>query len=59
MITMKQKRNDYLAAFDGSVIASGSHTVIGTLVVKMSDEPKASQQKELETALIAALTKLE
>lgn len=29
-----QKRNDYLADFDGGIFASGSHTVIGTVLVK-------------------------
>lgn len=54
-----EKRNDYLARFDGSVLASGSHTVLGTLVLRTSDELTASRQKELEAALIAALTELE
>ena len=27
-------RNEYLAAFDGGFFASGSHTVIGTVVVR-------------------------
>jgi len=50
------KRNDYLSAFDGGVLTSGSHTVIGTLVVRTSDELTASQQKLLEENIIAALT---
>lgn len=46
-------------ALDGGVLASGSHTVVGTCVVRTSDELAASKQKELEAAVIGALTKLE
>jgi hypothetical protein len=49
------KRNDYLATFDGTVLASGSHKVIGTVVVRTSDELTASQQNLLEANIIAAL----
>ena len=48
-------RNDYLASFDGSVLSSGSHTVIGSVVVRTSDELTATQQKLLETNILAAL----
>ena len=51
-------RNEYLAAFDGGFFASGSHTVIGTVVVRTSDELTASQQKTLEANIIAALTEI-
>lgn len=54
-----KKRNDYLAGFNGSILSSGSHTVIGTLVVRTSDKLKASQQRELEEAIINALIELE
>ena len=50
------ERNEYLAAFDGGILSSGSHTVIGTLVVRTSNELTASQQKSLEADIIAALT---
>lgn len=53
------KRRDYLAVFDGTVTASGTHTVIGTVLVRTSDKLTASQQKDLEAKLIAALTYLE
>ncbi len=53
------KRNDYLSSFDGSVLSNGSHAVIGTCVVRTSDELKASQQKALESAIIEALTSME
>ena len=54
-----ESRDSYLAGFDGGVLASGSHTVVGTCVVRTSDELAASKQKELEAAVIGALTKLE
>ncbi len=53
-----EKRNNYLATFDGTVLSNGSHTVIGTVVVRTSDELKASQQKALEASIIEALTKI-
>lgn len=51
-------RNDYLAAFDGGIFASGSHTVIGTVIVRTSDELTATQQNTLEANIIAALTEI-
>ena len=54
-----KKRNDYLAGFDGSILASGSHKVIGTVLVRTSDYLTASQQKELEAAIVDALTKVD
>ena len=54
-----EKRNDYLASFDGSIFASGSHTVIGTVLVRTSDELTASQQKEMEANIIAELINIE
>lgn len=54
-----EKRNTYLSAFDGGVINSGSHTVVGTLVVRTSSNLTASQQKELETQIIQALISLD
>ena len=52
-----KKRNDYLAIFDGTILASGSHVVLGTLVIRTSNELTPSQQSELETAIINALSK--
>ena len=51
-----EKRNEYLATFDGSAISSGSHKVLGTLVIRTSNLLKASQQTKLETEIINALT---
>lgn len=53
-----QKRCDYLASFDGGILASGSHTVVGTILVRTSDKLTASQQKELEELIIAKLIEL-
>lgn len=53
------KRNDYLATYDGSILASGSHNVYGTCLIRTSDYLTASQQKDLEAAIVEALTRLE
>lgn len=55
---LAQKRNDYLAVFDGGWLSSGSRKILGTLVVRTSNELTASQQKQLEANIIAALTRL-
>lgn len=52
------KREKYLASFDGSILASGSHKVVGTVLVRTSDKLTASQQKELETKIVENLTEL-
>ena len=54
-----KKREEYLAAFDGSILASGSHNVVGTVLVRTSNELTATQQKKLEEKIINALSKLE
>ena len=53
-----EKRNTYLGAFDGTIFDSGSHTVIGTVLIRTSSKLKASQQQELEAAIIESLTRL-
>ena len=53
-----EARNTYLAGFDGTIFSSGSHTVCGTIVIRTSDKLTATQQKELEAAIIAALLEL-
>ncbi|AEA00692.1 MULTISPECIES: hypothetical protein [Aerococcus] len=53
-----EKRNTYLGAFDGSPISPGSHRVVGTVIVRVSNQLTASQQKELEEKLIASLTEI-
>ncbi|MBR2741996.1 MAG: hypothetical protein IKD89_00210 [Clostridia bacterium] len=52
-------REMYLATFDGTVFASGSHKVIGTCLIRTSDSLTATQQKEMEANIVEALTKLD
>ena len=51
-----EARNTYLSAFDSSgLLNSGSHTVLGTIVIRTSDKLTASQQKDLEQEIWNAL----
>lgn len=52
-------REAYLGAFDGGILASGSHKVIGSILVRTSDELTASQQKEFEDKLVRSLIHLD
>lgn len=53
-------REAYLAGFDSTGgFASGSHKVIGTCIIRTSNDLTATQQQELEAAIIEALTKLD
>lgn len=54
-----ENRNTYLGAFDGGILASGSHTVVGTVVIRTSNELAASKQAELETAIRESLIRLD
>lgn len=53
-----QARDEYLAAFDGGILASDSHTVLGTCVVRTSHLLQASQQDALEQTIRDSLTRL-
>lgn len=53
-----EKRNDYLASFDGGMFATGSHNVVGTIIVRTSNDLTASQQKDLEAKLVNSLIEL-
>lgn len=53
------KRDAYLGAFDGGILSSGSHKVIGTVLVRTSTKLTATQQNEFTQAIINALTRLE
>lgn len=55
---LAKRRDTYLRGFDGGLFDSGSHRVLGTLVVRTSDALTASQQKQLEANVVAALTQL-
>lgn len=48
-------RDEYLGKLDSSVLASGSHIVVGTMVIRTSDYLTATQQQELTNAVIEAL----
>lgn len=54
-----EKRRDYLSTYDGSIFASGTHIVIGTVLVRTSNELTASQQQEMEAKIIEVLTYVE
>lgn len=54
-----KQRDTYLGAFDGSMFASGSHRVVGTCIIRTSDELNASQQNELDQQIYDALSRLE
>ncbi len=49
------KRNEYLAIFDGGIFSSGSHRVVGTMVIRISNLLTASQQKNLEEKIFNAM----
>ena len=50
-------REKYLATFDSTgALASGSHTVKGTLVIRTSNKLKASEQKDLEEKIVKKLS---
>ena len=54
------KRNDYLASFDGQgVFDTGSHKVLGTAIVRTSHFLTASQQSALTDEIEAILTELD
>lgn len=54
-----ERRDSYLGRFDGTVSSSGSHIVIGTIVIRTSDNLTATKQKLLEEQIIAEFTKME
>lgn len=49
-------RNEYLSKFDGGVLDSGLHTVIGTIVIRISEKLDEEQQSELAQSLILIIT---
>lgn len=52
-------RDAYLGAFDSGILRSGSHAVLGTVVIRTSDRLTATQQQELESAIHDALVRIE
>lgn len=54
-----EKRNSYLASFDGSgFLSSGYHEVLGTIVIRTSDKLIASRQKALTEDIRLVFLKL-
>ena len=49
-------RNKYLAQFDGGIFDSGSHNVIGTIVIRTSEKLTNEQQTDLTRDLISIIT---
>ena len=53
-----ERRNGQLKDMEGTISAPGSHKVVGTLVIRTSDDLTVSQQKKLESSLVKELTRL-
>lgn len=54
-----RQRVDYLSAFDGSSLMKGTHTVKGSLVIRLSKELNTADQKALEEAIIESIENTE
>ncbi len=54
-----ERRNTYLATYDGTILASGSHEVLGTIVIRTSNELTATQQKQLTDAIKTAFLRVD
>lgn len=52
-----KKRDEYLASFDSTAFSSGSHKVVGTVLIRTSSKLKASEQQALETEIVDVLSK--
>lgn len=50
-----QARETYLAGFDGTSFSSGSHYVVGTILVRTSDKLSGTKQLELTDKITQAL----
>ncbi|WP_187994277.1 hypothetical protein [Schaalia sp. JY-X159] len=54
-----ESRNEYLAAFDGTILGPGSHSVVGTCIIRTSDHLTASQQEALTASIRDSLVRLD
>ncbi len=52
-------RDLYLAGFDGTMFVSGSHYVIGTVLIRTSDKLTGTQQLELTEKIKTAFTEID
>lgn len=51
-----QSRNEYLAGFDGGLLDSGHHIVVGTIVIRTSKHLTDDDQQQLESSIVSVLT---
>ena len=51
-----QNRNEYLDGFDGGLLDSGYHTVVGTLVIRTSKHLSEEEQAAFESSIVTVLT---
>ena len=55
-----KKRESYLASFDGNgMMDSGSHVVLGTVLIRTSSQLTATQQKNLTEQISNKFTELQ
>lgn len=54
-----EARDSYISQFDGTILRPGSHYVVGTCVVRVSGILMASQQQEIQSNIVEALTMLD
>ena len=52
-------RNEYLSSFDETTLNPGAHTVVGTLVIRVSSKLTVEQQEEMTNIIISVLTSIE
>ena len=53
-----EKREVYLSSYDGTILDSGSHNVLGTILIRTSSKLTATQQKNLEKEIIEKFLEL-
>lgn len=51
-----KKRNEYLAGFDNTLLDSGLHTVVGSIVVRVSKKIDNEEQMQLAKDIISVVT---
>lgn len=53
-----EARNQYLSKYDGTDLDPGSHTVLGTMVIRASSQLSEKQQGELTNQIVDLMTEL-
>lgn len=51
-----QNRNDYLSSFDGTLLDSGAHVVVGSIVIRISSKLSKNEQEYLQNCIVDVLT---